>query len=484
MKCQFDVLCNCISDKKIKQCLESLPRGLDNTYIRIFEQTRRLHPDDLELIKKLFSWLVHSVRPLKLSELAEAVTFDPDERTLDFSAIPTEPNNLLGLTGGLLVLTGDEDVVGLSHYSVKEFLLSDRIKDSSVGEFFEGDDLAHLDLVVTSMKYLMLDDFSDGPCRSVKRLRSRKTKYHFVQYAANNWMNHYKALPARAGLSLNSELITMFSEQDNTKKFQSMEQIEQFNEALTYSYHMEEAFVSVFQDLCIASDPFYYGALYGLDGLLLWLLEMGYNINAKGGYYEYPLLAAAFGEHASWTTVQKLLDMGADIHVSSSMGNAANAIAIRGTPQDWTLLKKLAQCELDLQRISSYHCSRHRTVLQAIASHPSDDSTMIEYLLEHGVDIDDKQMFPDGDGGTEEDKSGPALQHACSQGNLEVVRLLLARGSRKDFGKCELGTPLTAAVLAQHHHIVGQPITSSRREGRSRNGRLPFGQRSSGQYWQ
>lgn len=152
--------------------------------------------------------------------------------------------------------------------------------------------------------------------------------------------------------------------------------------------------------------------------------------------------------------MQELIDMGADIHLFSSKGNVANANAIRGTPQDWALLKKLAQRKIDLQRFSSYNYS---SILQTIASHPSDDSSMIEFLLEYGADMDDKQIFSDGHGNTSLaafHSQGPALQHACYQGNIKIVSLLLDRGSRKNFGDCTSGTPLQEAIRGQHRQIV------------------------------
>lgn len=232
---------------------------------------------------------------MKLSELAEAVTFEPDQRTLDFSAIPTDLNDLLGFTGGLLVLTGDDDIVGLAHYSIKEFLLSDRIKASSVSEFFQGDCLAHLSLVMTSMRYLMMDDFSDGPCRSAKRLESRDNNYRFLRYAGANWMMHYKALPETVVHELDLELIDMFCDPNNAKKVQSMQQIELRERDMISVYSSEgdtkydtgERFLEGFQEVSVTSEPFYYGALYGLRGLVMRLFKKGYDINAYGGYYEF-----------------------------------------------------------------------------------------------------------------------------------------------------------------------------------------------------
>ena len=35
VRCKFDVLCTCISNRKINECLQSVPVGLDETYTKV-----------------------------------------------------------------------------------------------------------------------------------------------------------------------------------------------------------------------------------------------------------------------------------------------------------------------------------------------------------------------------------------------------------------------------------------------------------------
>jgi hypothetical protein len=58
---------------------------------------------------------------------------------MDFSALPTDSEDIIGFCGGLVTISGsDEETVNLSHFSIKEFLLSQRIKNTQVSDFYAG----------------------------------------------------------------------------------------------------------------------------------------------------------------------------------------------------------------------------------------------------------------------------------------------------------------------------------------------------------
>ncbi|KAF8535856.1 hypothetical protein BDD12DRAFT_808232 [Trichophaea hybrida] len=84
-------------------------------------------------------WLAFSERPLRIEELAEAIVlnpqsdpyFDPEERFPD-------PHNILRILGSLVTISPSPDAaekIRLTHFSVKEYLLSSRICLSSAAKF-------------------------------------------------------------------------------------------------------------------------------------------------------------------------------------------------------------------------------------------------------------------------------------------------------------------------------------------------------------
>ncbi|KAF8540177.1 hypothetical protein BDD12DRAFT_880966 [Trichophaea hybrida] len=74
---QLDDICRENNDEDIRRVLESLPRGLNETYGRILK--RIVEDRKPEVAVKLFTWVATARRPLSLLELAEAIAFEPGD---------------------------------------------------------------------------------------------------------------------------------------------------------------------------------------------------------------------------------------------------------------------------------------------------------------------------------------------------------------------------------------------------------------------
>ena len=97
-----------------------------------------------------------------------------------------------------------------------------------------------------------------------------------------------------------------------------------------------------------------------------------------------------------WSYVRKLLELGADPHVTFWHSNLAIAIVVNGTPDDWSLLKELPfhAADFRIRRFSSIHPP---TILQILATHPSDPVEWLRFVLDCGVDGNDSDIFTDND---------------------------------------------------------------------------------------
>ena len=451
MKCQFDVLCSCISDRNIHDCLDRVPAGLDETYIRILARLRTDYSDDIDMVKKMFSWLVHSLRPLRLSELAEAVTLDQTQDRMDFSTIATDPADLMRFSGGLVTHTGNSTIVGLAHFSIKEFLLSDRIQRSSVCEFYAGASEIQLELTRICLSCLMMDDFRDGQCYSMKQLVFRTRKYRFLSYAVHHWVEHYHSLPVPYSDSLNQTLLRFFTAPKYAQNVLAWQQIEERNELFpswmqsqwTFGYSTEFQTIS-------AENPIFNAARYGLSGLIEAMCQMGYDVNEPTRHRErYPILIATCHKKHGPSMVGALVAAGADINVRNFSDEGVEK-RLLSEPDNWGLLQDLIRQGLKVENPRDMR----DPILSSIAGHPSDATQMADFLLDNGADIDNLNNFPNDFPGYSELCDGPPLQKACFKGNLRVTQLLLRRGARKDFGSCVLGTPLHAAILGNHEKIV------------------------------
>src|SRR6267154_1192573 len=134
--------------------------------------------------RRLLQCLVVAIRPLRLEELAEVLAVDFD----DVEGIPKlnpdwrwedEEQALLTSCSSLIIIveTDDSRVVQFSHFSVKEFLTSTRLGDSSkdVSRYHIDLESAHTILAQACMGILLQ---TDGKSSSL------------AGYAAEHWVTH------------------------------------------------------------------------------------------------------------------------------------------------------------------------------------------------------------------------------------------------------------------------------------------------------
>jgi hypothetical protein len=90
-----------------------------------------------EDVQKVLRWLSFARRPIHLDEMVDALavdfacdcpTFDPDERYADSRDIITRCSSLVSISGS----PGEKCFLKLAHLSVKEYLISDRIRCTNV----------------------------------------------------------------------------------------------------------------------------------------------------------------------------------------------------------------------------------------------------------------------------------------------------------------------------------------------------------------
>ncbi len=138
MYCQLEALRHCLAPS-VRRILEELPDTLDETYERVL---REINKANREHARRLLQCLTVAVRPLRVEELAEVLAIDFNARA--HGGIPqlnanwrwTDQHQAVLSTCSSLIAIVDDDggsqVVQFSHFSVKEYLTSDRLGISSV----------------------------------------------------------------------------------------------------------------------------------------------------------------------------------------------------------------------------------------------------------------------------------------------------------------------------------------------------------------
>ncbi|RMZ80954.1 hypothetical protein DV738_g2498, partial [Chaetothyriales sp. CBS 135597] len=202
VECQFDSLRWCPrSEDHLELCLRSLPEGLDETYERILCSIDKSLVQDA---RRILTLLCFSSRPLTLQELIDGIAVDLDEpaglkirrRLQDMddirdicpglidSSIPAK--NETGLEVNRDTMNNSTITVRIAHFSVQEYLESDRIK---LPVFALKSAAAHSEIAQICLLYLLEPELSSGSLDKVKL-----EQFPLAHFAALFWFHHYKKI--------------------------------------------------------------------------------------------------------------------------------------------------------------------------------------------------------------------------------------------------------------------------------------------------
>lgn len=195
VSCQLDSIQRCHNAPDLKECLDTLPTTLYDTYDRIL---KRIDNRDFKYVHATLQWLAFSKRPVKLKEVAEVLAIDFDSVPLRFVLdyrFP-EPRDILTICSSL-VTRSRTDVLELSHFSVKEYLVQGNITEHNIKRYSFNAQIAHEFIARTCIAYLM--QFTE----SVNDIEP----FPLARYAAEHWMNHVRSTHTDALADLAFDLL-------------------------------------------------------------------------------------------------------------------------------------------------------------------------------------------------------------------------------------------------------------------------------------
>ncbi|KAK1536059.1 hypothetical protein CPAR01_09601 [Colletotrichum paranaense] len=505
---QFEVLQKLNSREKIRSELRNLPSGLDATYNRLLLD---LDPDFQPQILDSLKWLAFSSRPLSLAELAEIFIFRPgvvidlkEERLFApegvlryFSSLVTTETREEYSSRGWKTFTD----VRLAHFTVKEYLISNRIEQSPAKQFWFTERNAHLHIAHCCLSYHVSQS---------AEAKESDYKLHLESYAIEDWVRHLDLVPRH---EWSSEVIRLaeraLSIRSNSLKLLIWNRPQSYSRKLAGPFDWKER-------INLQQRPYCYTAglgslnltkllLRGASRAIMYLVQEDLNltlrVSAKAGHHDIvqfilarcagdkerdaitvgPLQAAAYRGHLA--IISLLLDSGADINAyDDEFGSALKAAAMGNQP---TALQLLLSRGADVRKagcllscwISTYEknynvpentevlqllldsgadinnkCARHGSPLnQAIKRWLSRKTrSFFDFVVEHGADI----TLDDG-------RDGTPLQAAClsamkrsadgASRSIAVIEALLDMGADVNGQGGEFGNALQTECRRRYY---------------------------------
>ena len=404
----MEVLRHCLPPS-VRHTLDELPESLDETYERVLKEIKK---PNREHARRVLQCLVVAIRPLRVEELAEVLAVDfrdegipklnPNWRWDDQEqALLTSCSSLI-----VIVESGVSRIVQFSHFSVKEFLTSDRLATSNGDISRHHIDLqpAHTVLAQACLGVLLR---SDDRVEEIN-IRNRSP---LARYAAEHWVTHARDNKVSSHLRRAMEYLFDLDQ----PYFAAWLQLHDIDTPALPSSSFQR-FTPFSKS---GATPLYYAARCGFQDLVKHLVVNNLEqLNATGGYFVTPLIAALGAGH--FQTARFLRDSGAHPNVKGYRGmTPLHSAALYG---DFEMVQVLLKYKADVNARNA----EGRTPLHSASQGPSLGNTKIvpslsnvaRLLLEHGADINAR----------ENDRLSP-LHVAARYGRIEVVRVLLEHGA-------------------------------------------------------
>ena len=399
--------------QSLRQTLDELPESLDGTYERVMMEIMRANQSHAY---RMLQCLTVANRPLSVAELAEILAFDFNDTK---GGIPKLNSNwrwddheqaVLSTCSSLVtVVPNDGDpVVQFSHFSVKEFLMSDRLALSrrDISQYHISLLDAHTLLTQASLAVLLrdpdVDDFPDSGA--------------LAGYAAEHWTAH-----ARVEIIASQFRDGMEDLFDPDKPyFEAWVKLHDMD-AINYRYNPGTP------DSEPRAKPLYYAALCGFPELVEHLtLKYPQYASARGGWIGTPLHSASFEGYL--LVVRYLLRHGVDVNSRNS--NNETSLLVASWQGHLDVVQYLLEHGADMNLLDKYHAAplTWATYYGQV--------NVVRFLLENNAEVNPQ------------DKDGYTPLHDVMRGDrfnaerAQIVRLLLKHGANPNARNHNLQTPL------------------------------------------
>jgi ankyrin repeat protein len=418
--CQLERLRRCFPSS-IRGTLANLPESLDETYEQALsgiDEEKRVHA------QRMFQCLMVSIRPLHVEELVEILAFCFDSgATHEFNANWRPPEDaeeaVLSACSSLISIVNVDGsrIAQFSHFSVKEFLTSERLAAANpcLSRYHILPESAHATFAHASLSVLVQLD---------ENLDNNVTRHlPLALYAARHWVEH-----AQFG-NLSPQIQDLMERLFDWKRPHFAGWI--------WLHDIDHHWVESMSKPCPTRSeaaPLYYAALCGFHGLVERLISVHpEDVHTRRGFHTTSLHAASIKGHFSVTLL--LLKYRADPSSYDDEG--------------WTPLHRASKSgHLDIVRlllgygaaVNSFNMWLQTPLYRASIN---GKVNVARLLLEHGATVNSR-----------DDLFITPLHRASQNGFVDVVELLPNRGANVRARDTKAWTPLHIAARNGHVTVV------------------------------
>ena len=418
----------CEKDAKVKDVLRDLPANLEVMYTQLLREHTRKTGLSLETQLLIMQLITHATRPLRLLELADAMA---TTRSSEITDLKVAKELIRSACGSLLEILPDETIC-VVHHSLTEFLNGSARSNLHDYPVLEAGS-THTRLAIMCLLYLQsgclepisVEDSEESRLyrQLAKVNRDRRLLAPFAKYAARNWYIHArKASLCGADQSKLHEILDNFTVHSDFRKWAILAKLPHLETGtsllMAVSLGLGQYMRRVVSQSIVSVEegaPICYAAEKGFADAVRLLLENGappHQFNSQG---LTALHLASKNNHSE--VVSALLKSGCDYTIRTKITRTFDG-NMSPEPQHtalWyactyghvaTVAEFLPYIQTTDQVNSALSC--------AVAGRKSE---VVEIILKHPkVDVN-------------ADKRRPVLHAACSNRDLQTIKLLLDAGA-------------------------------------------------------
>ncbi|KAJ7144576.1 ankyrin repeat-containing domain protein [Mycena epipterygia] len=420
-KLHIDSLAAKLTVKAVRDALSNMPSDLEHTYNEIVGRIDRQPDEHKKIAWLILSWITNAKRPLRSSELKEALAVEPGAKELDPENL-LDMDTILSVCTGLVVLNKGDDIIRLIHYTTQNYL--ERVQS----RLFPHAQTLITTTCITYLSFPILLDSTDN-----WELRWR---HPLLDYAVRYSLIHARGQPES---DIRDTILSFLVNCSRWRKLWNN--------------------WSSFRTLRLPEGDAQLGiaAFFGLEEIVRYLINQdglgpapqeavaewsGNNVDLRKGskreVYNWALWAATLAGHE--IIVGLLLGQGADVNAqrgNPSLGEHRSALQIASKEGHEAIAKLLITHGADVNAENAENGSA------LSAASKNGHEAIAKLLIEHGADVNAEN------GGV-----GSALRAASENGHEAVAKLLIAHGADVNADNGGVGSVLWAASENGHEGIA------------------------------